>query len=94
MLRTFVLPATIGLLAFATAQAGQSNHEAGAGAPGISASWNVKRLQVGSRKKARRGNKAVRKTKTRTSTRQQNFAVPGGFRLRRGGFNDDHSPGR
>ena len=75
-----------GNLAMATADASKSYSLAG---------WGVKKLRVGTRKKVKRTKSARRSKKVRHSStlHRQNFAAPGGFRLRRGGFNDDHTPG-
>lgn len=102
MFKLIVLPMTILVLTAGSAFAGQSNHGSSPELAMIdlddthhAADWGVRKIQVGSRKKVKRG-KSERRSKTvrrSTASGQRNFAVPGGFRLRRGGFNDDHTPG-
>ncbi|MEM7429339.1 MAG: hypothetical protein AAF441_24930, partial [Pseudomonadota bacterium] len=101
MIKTVLIPA-IGLAmmtsvaaADETGNAAQSVLFAGDPQSGYSAAdWGVTKLRAGSRKNVRRGKKVRRskKVRQRRALRPHNFAVPGGFRLRRGGFNDDHTP--
>lgn len=61
----------------------------------VAANWGVKKVQVGTRKSVKKRKRVQRRKFRRAQkVRQHNFAVPGGFRLRRGGFNDDFSPGK
>ncbi len=98
MLKTILLPAMSLALMFGPANVDQATTAVSATGEGGSynaADWGVTKLQVGTRKKTKRS-KRVRRSKpvSHSSTlRRQNFAAPGGFSLRRGGFNDDHTPG-